>query len=164
MVVDDDAAVRLSLRKVLEEAGYQVVIAKDGQEAVERFDPAQIGLLLLDLGLPIRDGWETFERITSQAPALPIIIITGQSNKYDLAVAAGVGALLEKPMEAQQLLETIGRLLAEPPEQRLRRLCGYSQDLHYVPTAGLTMLQRLRRYHPTPPRRRLSGSAPWCAG
>ena len=164
LVIDDDAAVRQSLCRVLEGANYQVILAKDGQQAVERFKPGEVGLVILDLGLPIRDGWDVFERITSQSPTLPIIIVTGQANKRDVAVAAGVGALMEKPMDAQQLLETISHLLAEPVEARLRRLCGHTEDLHYYPSSEVSKLQRLRYYHPAPARRRIAGGTPWCTG
>jgi DNA-binding NtrC family response regulator len=97
----------------------------------------------LDIGLPIRNGWDTFERITSQAPAFPIIIITGKANQYDTAVAAGIGALMEKPLDATQLLETIEQLLSESKETRLRRLCGYSHDVHNLPSKSAGFQQKL---------------------
>jgi CheY-like chemotaxis protein len=143
LIVDDDASVRRALGKVLEEEGYAVTLAADGCEALKRFETGPVDLLLLDIGLPIRNGWDTFERITSQAPAFPIIIITGKANQHDMAVAAGVGALMEKPLDVPQLLKTIQELLVEPPEVRLRRLCGYGQDLRYIPSARPLFRQRL---------------------
>jgi len=156
LVADDDAAVRKSLSKVLKDAGYEVILAKNGQEAVAAFNPRQIDLLLLDLNLPIQDGWDAFERITTEAPALPIIITTGEANKYDIAMAAGVGALMEKPLDAPQLLQTIRELLAEPKEARLLRLCSYEQDVRPVPSASGSLLRQLREHHPAPHRRRLT--------
>ncbi len=152
LVVDDDASVRKSLSKVLRDAGYDVVLAKDGQEAVERFNPRQTDLLLLDTGLPIKNGWETFEYIISEDPALPIIAITGQADQYDSAIAAGVGALLEKPLDALRLLETMEQLLAEPKEARMRRLCGNPQDTRLIPSNSGRFLQELRRHSASPPR------------
>src|SRR5437773_10899838 len=64
LIVDDDSAVRQSLSKVLRGEGYEVFQAADGREAVECHDPEQLDLLLLDLSLPFRDGWDTFERLT----------------------------------------------------------------------------------------------------
>src|SRR5258708_4749476 len=93
LVADDDEAVRQSLRRVLSGHGYEVVLAADGQSALEQFDPGKIDLLLLDLDLPVRNGWDTFARITSESPTLPVIIITGQSDQLHIAVAAGAGAL-----------------------------------------------------------------------
>src|ERR1039457_6643898 len=93
LVVDDDTSVRKSLCKVLKEAGYEVMEAADGREAVAQFESRQVDLLLLDIGLPLLNGWEILERTASQAPAFPTIIITGEANQYDMAVTAGVDAL-----------------------------------------------------------------------
>jgi len=144
LVVDDDTSVRKSLSKVLRDAGYEVVLAKDGQEAIERFDPHQTDLLLLDLDLPIKNGWENFERITSENPVLPIIIITGQTVQYNTTASEGVGALMEKPFDAPQLLETMEELLAEPKEARRRRLCGSGAEVRHMPSDSAYWLQKLR--------------------
>jgi CheY-like chemotaxis protein len=133
LVVDEDASVRESLRKVLEDTGYQVAVAADGPEAVKQFEDGHVDLLLLDIGLPAKNGWDTFERITNEAPVLPIIIITGQAKQHDLAVAASVGTLMEKPLDVTDLLKTMQELLAEPVEARLRRLCGDVQNMRQVP-------------------------------
>jgi len=127
-VVDDDAAVRASMIKVLKGAGYEVMTASDGQEASARFAPERIDLVLLDLNLPFRSGWEVFEGLTTRYPTIPIIIITAMPNQYRTALAAGVGALMEKPIEVPALLQTMEALLAESPEARLRRMCGYQRD------------------------------------
>jgi two-component system autoinducer 1 sensor kinase/phosphatase LuxN len=132
LVVDDDASVRKSLCKVLSGTGYNVLEAKNGPEAVELFETRQIDLVLLDIGLPIENGWDVFEHITSQAPILPIIIITGTANQHDTAIAAGVGALMEKPLDVPRLLKTMQELLVESKEARLSRLCGYSQNTRYL--------------------------------
>jgi len=133
LVVDEDASVRESLRRVLEDAGYQVALAGNSQEAVEQFDSRPVDLLLLDIGLPVKNGWDTFERITRAAPVLPIIITTRQSNQHDLAVAAGVGTLMEKPPDVTELLKTMQDLLAEPIEARLRRVCSDVVSTRPVP-------------------------------
>jgi two-component system, OmpR family, response regulator RegX3 len=133
LLVDDDSSVRDSLAKVLRAKGYRVLLAANGQQALDRFARGGIDLLILDLGLPRKSGWDVFERITTKNPFVPVIIITGQARQLDTAVAAGVGALMEKPLDVEQLLETIRRLLAEPKETRLRRLSGYRKDVHYVP-------------------------------
>jgi DNA-binding response OmpR family regulator len=145
LIADDDLSVRKSLGKVLKDAGYNVVEAADGAEAVEQFKTGQIDLLLLDIDLPIRDGWDVFESITGQAPAFPIIIITGTDNQYDTAVAAGVGALMEKPLDVTEVLKTIQELLIEPKEARSRRLGGQSHDLRYIPSARPSLREKLHR-------------------
>jgi two-component system, chemotaxis family, chemotaxis protein CheY len=132
LIVDDDRSVRKSISSVLQEAGYEVLQAGDEQEALAKFGSNQVDLLLLDLGLPNKSGWDMFEGFTSKNPTLPIIIITGQNRQSEMAMAAGVGALMEKPLDASQLLQTMHELLTEPEEARLRRLCGYSRDSRYV--------------------------------
>ena len=78
-----------------------------------------IDLLLLDLNLPGNSGWDVFGTLTSLNPFLPIIIITGRDNQHELAAEAGVGALMEKPLDLPMLLKTITELLAESSETRL---------------------------------------------
>ena len=133
LIVDDDAPIRESLRKVLQAEGYEVVLAADGLEALNRFDPERVDLLLLDLNMPGKSGWDVFERFTFINPLLPIIIITGRDNQCELAVAAGVGALMEKPLDVPFLLRTMTDLLAEPAEARLRRLAGFSSTRYAAP-------------------------------
>jgi CheY-like chemotaxis protein len=72
--------------------------------------------------MPVKSGWETFERLTTIHPLLPIIVITALPDQYPLAVAAGVGALMEKPLDWPLLVQAIEDLLSEPIEKRLSRL------------------------------------------
>lgn len=134
LIADDDASVRKALGRVLENEGYRTILAADAPETIKRFESSPVDLLLLDVGLPVQNGWDTFERITSRAPTFPIIIttgITGKANQCDLAVAAGVGALMEKPLDVSQLLQLIREMLVESPEARLNRLCGGHHDTHF---------------------------------
>ncbi len=132
-MVDDDLSIRESLRKVLRAEGYDVALAADDHEAVEKFNTEDIDLVLLDLNLPVTSGWDTFGTLTSQNPLLPIIIITGRQNQQELAAAAGISALMVKPLNVPQLLQHIAALLAEDPHMRLKRLVGLTQSLHYTP-------------------------------
>lgn len=132
LIVDDDQSIRDSLQKVLNEAGYDVVLAAGGLEAALRFEPDQIDLLLLDLNLPNQSGWDVFTELTERHPVLPVVIITGMPNQHRAALKAGVGALFEKPVEVPTLLSTLERLLAEPVPVRLHRLCGHRHDTRFV--------------------------------
>jgi DNA-binding response OmpR family regulator len=155
LVVDDDVSVRESMSRVLQDAGYEVRIAADGAEALAQFETDDIDLLLLDLGLPLESGWDIFERITRENPFLPIIIITGQPDQHDVAVAAGVGALMEKPLDVSELLRTIQELLAEPREVRLRRLGGQGGRLRHVAASNAEFLRHLREQYEKPYRFKL---------
>ncbi|MBE0541866.1 MAG: response regulator [Verrucomicrobia bacterium] len=121
LVADDDASVRESLRKLLHGEGYQVVAVANGAEAVEVFRTEQhrIDLLLVDLNMPSKNGWATLDRLIEINPSLPVLIVTGQPNQYDMAEASGVSGLVEKPIDVPALLRLIQKLLAGPVESRL---------------------------------------------
>jgi CheY-like chemotaxis protein len=133
LLVDDDSAIRRILRRVLSGEGYDVVTAANGEEALELAAANHFDLVLLDLNMPEKDGWETFEELTECHPLLPVIVITARPNQIFPALAAGVGALLEKPLDLNRLLEEIPRLLGEPRQTRLARLAGRPSVFSYVP-------------------------------
>ncbi len=133
LLADDDPTVRDSLNNVLAAEGYTVMPAENGQQALDLAKKSPIDLVLLDLNMPIRNGWDTFERLTAEHPFLPIIILTARPNQLFTALSAGAGALLEKPMDIPTLLRTMEQLLAEPAEQRLARLVGKKTEFHYRP-------------------------------
>lgn len=131
MLVDDDPTVRDSLNAVLAAEGYRVFPAENGQRALDLAATTPVDLVLLDLNMPVKNGWDTFERLTAEHPLVPIIIATARPNQLFTALSAGVGALLEKPMDIPMLLHTIRKLLAESTEQRLARLAGVKTEFHY---------------------------------
>jgi DNA-binding response OmpR family regulator len=139
LLADDDSGVRDSLAAALRSDGYLVFPAKDGQEALKVVSTTVIDLVLLDLNMPVKNGWDTFERLTAENPLLPIIIITARSNQQFTALSAGVGALLEKPLDIPTLLKTVNALLAESAEVRLARMTGYHAGLFYRPSVGREM-------------------------
>ena len=114
LVIDDDPSVRESVSKVLRDEGYQAVTAADGPEALVQFEAHDIDLLVLDLGLPIKNGWDVFERITTENPVVPVIIITGHAD-VPLAVEAmkaGAAEFLEKPFDSEKLTGAVRRCAA----------------------------------------------------
>lgn len=133
LIVDDDSSVRSMLMRVLADEGYGVLAAADGREALHTAHAAPPDLVLLDVSLRGKNGWEVFQRLTKVKPLLPIVIITGKANQLFTAVSAGAGALLEKPLQFPKLLQTVRKLLAEPAEARLARLAGKLADFHYLP-------------------------------
>jgi CheY-like chemotaxis protein len=133
LLVDDDSAIRKLLLRLLSGEGYSVLTAANGDEALEFAANAKFDLVLLDLNMPEKDGWETFEELTESHPLLPVIVITARPNQLFAALAAGVGALLEKPLDFTRLLEEIPRLLAEPRQVRLARLAGRPSVFSYIP-------------------------------
>ena len=74
-----------------------------------------------------------FEKLASENPLLPIILITARPGQGFTAMAAGIGALLEKPPDLPRLFLTIQDLLGEPDDVRLARIAGRPSEFHYVP-------------------------------
>ncbi|HUR45630.1 MAG TPA: response regulator [Candidatus Saccharimonadales bacterium] len=136
LLVDDEPSVRELVGRVLKCENYEVITAENGLEALRLAGQGHIDIVLLDLNLPVKNGWDTFERLTYDHPLVPVIIITARPNQFFSAVGAGAGALLEKPLDFPTLLKTIETLLAEPLETRLARLAGKSAAFHYQPAVG----------------------------
>ena len=141
LLVDDDVSVVAALSGVLLDEGYGVVQASNGHEAMERFHAfPKIDIVLLDLCMPVKGGWDIFERLTAINPLLPIIVITARSDQHAMADGAGVAALLEKPLDIPVLLETMQRLLAESPDTRLARMAGKNpHTLHREASTGTAL-------------------------
>lgn len=118
LVVDDDPSVREMLVRVLQSDGYLAWPAADGKQALAIMAAAPIDLVLLDLGLPGKDGWETFDALRHENPRLAVIIITARTNQRAIAESAGAHALFEKPLDFPELLRSVAHLLAEPPSAR----------------------------------------------
>lgn len=150
LVVDDESSIREALSKVLQAEDYAVVSAETGPEAVEKFGATPIDLLLLDLGLPVKDGWDTLQWLAGVNPLLPVIIITGRHAQLELAVAAGADALMEKPLNVPSLLETIRELTHEPLERRAERARQRTSGFRYS-SGDSERLRELRpKQFPTP--------------
>ncbi len=133
LVVDDDSSVREMLTRVLVGEGYLVWTAGDGATALELAAAKKIDLVLLDLNMPGKSGWQIFQRFMDENPLLAVIIITARSNQLFTALGAGVAALLEKPFNFPAMLQTIGRLLAEPVETRRARVAGHPFNFRHLP-------------------------------
>lgn len=130
LIADDEPAVRLSLKAALECAGYSVAHADNGQHALElqAADPCE--LVILDLTMPVKSGWDTYEELSRMDPLLPVIILTARQQQLGTARAAGVAALAEKPIDISELLAIMEQLLGEKARRRLRRLAGDAEPIY----------------------------------
>ena len=119
LVVEDNEMNRDMLSRRLERRGYQVAIALDGQEGVVRARSEPPDLILMDMSLPVLDGWEASRQLKAapETRTIPIIALTAHamSGDRDRALAAGCDDYDTKPIELPRLLEKIERLL--PGEQ-----------------------------------------------
>ncbi len=117
LLVEDNEASRDALARRLERRGYRVLVAVDGQQAVSVGRTAKPDLILMDLGLPVIDGWEASRQLKADASSrdIPIIVLSAHAmtNDRELALAAGGNEFDTKPVRFQQLLGKIESLLAK---------------------------------------------------
>jgi len=113
LVVDDEERIRQSLNGVLKDEGYEVLEAKDGIQALKHIESDPPDAVLLDIWMPGMDGMETLERIKTQIPNLPVVMISGHAN-IELAVKAtklGAYDFIEKPLSLEKVLLTVNHAL-----------------------------------------------------
>jgi two-component system response regulator TtrR len=112
-VVDDDEAVRDSLRWLLEANGYHVQCFASAESFLEAYHPAQIGCLILDVRMQGMSGLELQEKLIALESALPIIFVTGHGD-VTMAVSTmkkGASDFIEKPFDEAELLPLVQRML-----------------------------------------------------
>jgi len=115
MTVDDSATMRQMVRATLESAGYQVVQAADGQEALDYARDNAVDLVIADVNMPRMDGITLISelRLLPSYRLIPLLMLTtesGQDKKLE-AKRAGATGWIVKPFNPDQLLATIGRVL-----------------------------------------------------
>jgi CheY-like chemotaxis protein len=116
LLVEDNEMNRDMLSRRLQRKGYTVVCAVDGQQAVDMATTESPALILMDMSLPVLDGWEATRRIKAQSPAIPIIALTAHAMEGDERKAreAGCDDYDTKPIELDRLLGKIQKLVPIP--------------------------------------------------
>jgi CheY-like chemotaxis protein len=116
LVVDDDPEIRLALELRLKANDYIVVFAEDGEKSIAQTRLHVPDLILLDLGLPAKDGFSVLESLKSDktTASIPVVILTGRdrASNLDRARKAGIARFLQKPVQNLQLLAVIRQALA----------------------------------------------------
>jgi two-component system, chemotaxis family, chemotaxis protein CheY len=115
LIVDDSASMRNVVSMTLKSAGYEVIEACDGKDALAKLNGQKVNLIISDVNMPVMDGL-TFVKEVKQNPAYkftPIIMLTTESEqaKRDQAKAAGAKAWVVKPFQPQQVLDAVAKLM-----------------------------------------------------
>ena len=111
LVVDDEQQLALAVKIRLQSRGYQVVTAKDGKHALEVLDREKPDMVLLDVLMPVMDGYSCLREINTKVGRgkLPIIVLTARDRMKDLFELEGVEDYIIKPFDHEDLLVRIDR-------------------------------------------------------
>ena len=111
LLVDDDPDLTAIVSHVLEAGGFEVAVAGNGQRGIEMAAELRPDLVIMDLNMPVMDGFEATRRIRSapETASLPILVLTGkdESQNYDEIYEAGATGYLAKPIDFDRLLERV---------------------------------------------------------
>ena len=117
LIADDEASIRLLVRSVLSNE-YTVIEAADGQEAVEATQNQKPALILMDILMPKKDGFQACYEIRTNlaTKAIPVVMLTAVDQDLDRKLSGDLGAdqYITKPFNPQELLDTIGQVLKSP--------------------------------------------------
>jgi CheY-like chemotaxis protein len=121
LIAEDNAVNRELLRELLELRGYTVLEACDGQEALHMIEQTQPELLLLDIGMPVMDGFAAIRKIREnpRLARLPVVAVTAYAMRGDREkiLNSGFDGYLSKPVNARSLAEELERLLDKRDEK-----------------------------------------------
>jgi DNA-binding response OmpR family regulator len=117
LVIDDERPIRGFLKNLLDRWGYEVEEASDGGQAIERVQQGNFDLLILDIVMPVMDGWEVLKAVKSSLKMdVPVIVLSGKSDESnDMTKGYDMGAeyYITKPFTPSQLLYGIRMVFGE---------------------------------------------------
>ena len=115
LIADDEPNIVISLEYLLQREGYTVLVARDGQEALDTIAREQPALVLLDVMMPHKTGFEVCQavRTTPGIEATPILMLTARGRETDVAkgLALGANAYMTKPFSTRELVVKVAEML-----------------------------------------------------
>ncbi len=115
LVVDDDPSIRATISEILRMEGYPVEVAANGAEALTTVERSRPGLVLLDMRMPVLDGWGFARGLRERGVDLPILVMTAAQNARRWAEEIGADGYLAKPFDIDDLLDAVERRYGPPP-------------------------------------------------
>lgn len=114
LIVDDEPDVLLTLRVMLEASGFEPALAADGETALRRIDAEHPAVVLLDIMMPVLDGWFVLAELAGRSKRPKVIVCSAKSADADKARAdeLGADAYVVKPWDPEALVQTIHEVLA----------------------------------------------------
>ncbi len=113
LIVEDEARLAAFVEKGLRKNGFNTAVAADGEQAIYMAENSNFDLILLDLKLPLKDGWTVLRELRNHGKQFPIIIVTALADEQNRAAALEGGAndYLAKPFSFKDLLQRVQALL-----------------------------------------------------
>jgi two-component system chemotaxis response regulator CheY len=109
LVVEDDLSILAMVKEILKAEGYAPIPAKNGAEALSALERMTPALVLLDMRMPVVDGWAVARKLKSAKTRIPVVVMTAAENAARWAEEIGAEGYLAKPFELQQLLDVVER-------------------------------------------------------
>lgn len=113
LVVDDDPGILAAVSDALSGEGFAVETALNGAAALEKVDRVKPGLILLDMRMPVMDGWAFARTLRARGLAIPILVMTAAANAAGWAREIQADGFLAKPFDVSDLLDAVVRLHAD---------------------------------------------------
>ena len=119
LIIDDDDALRATMRDMLEDAGFDVLDAANGARGIAVLETAPVDLVITDILMPEKEGIETIREIRQRYPDVKVIAASGGGQTgnvafLDLAKKLGAHEVMEKPIHMDPLVDTVRKLLNAP--------------------------------------------------
>jgi len=121
LIVDDEEVIRKFLKIHLDKLGYEVMEAGDGVQAIEQLGKDDFDLLICDILMPKKNGWEVIREVKSnpKTKAIPVIVLTAKNEDSDMfkGYDLGVNYYMTKPFTKAQLIYGLRLMFGDPPEE-----------------------------------------------
>jgi len=152
LLAEDDTGTRESIVEILNQDGFQVVAACDGKEAIELWGESTVDIVLLDIMMPEKTGYEVCREIRKSDPSVPVMFVSAKSEEVDVVVGLELGAddFLRKPFGKHELLARVRALLRRNRQNsgELRATEG-ENEIDLTPRE-IRILELLKKYYPSP--------------
>jgi two-component system chemotaxis response regulator CheY len=112
LIVDDDAAVLRTVVDILSDEGYAIATATNGAEALEVLQRCSPAAILLDMRMPVMDGWQFAQAMAARERQFPIIVMTAAQDARRWAREIGAAGVISKPFDVLELLDIVARQVA----------------------------------------------------
>jgi len=116
LIIDDEPQIRSMLKKMLEQEGFDIIVASDGKEGMKLFEKDPVDLVITEIIMPEKDGIEVIQALRQDYPDVPIIAMSGGGRNppdgyLKMAKSSGAQATFEKPIEKKELLNAVKKAL-----------------------------------------------------